>query len=352
MRPITEPWGRCDDSSGVVGDVYRLRAVKPFVEYARACKDKRRISKLLVKLCKKDDYGVRDALIEKASAYLDEAEIRFMIGQFQSLSDKGDGRYSKGHFLLIMASLARQIKDAPLFEKYRGEFAGRPSTACLIEIGRVYFECGDWETAKERLDRIPSKETFHQDKRNQLYMDIYRHVGDRENLIQMLHQEFQRRQSLPALEALLAEVGEEEREKILTPEIETIMAHPYFDSSHAAFLLAVDRIQEANTYILERGDQVDGLYYESLLDLIPKLEALELKSAVTLFYRKLLDSILERARTKTYSHGVKYLIKLDQMAGETSTWEDMEPHWAYVEKLHKHHGRKKSFWAKYQAKAK
>jgi len=61
----------------------------------------------------------------------------------------------------------------------------------------------------------------------------------------------------------------------------------------------------------------------------------------------MLDSILDRARTTTYGHGARYLRKLDLLAKTISDWRDIEPHTVYVEQLRQKHGRKTSFWSRY-----
>lgn len=68
----------------------------------------------------------------------------------------------------------------------------------------------------------------------------------------------------------------------------------------------------------------------------------------TILYRALLDSILRWAQTKTYQHGVRYLKKLDRLAMSVSDWRDIETHPAYLEMLRQVHGRKSSFWLRYE----
>jgi hypothetical protein len=62
----------------------------------------------------------------------------------------------------------------------------------------------------------------------------------------------------------------------------------------------------------------------------------------------LLDSILRRGQTKTYPHGVRYLKKLDRLAQSVSDWHDHRDHAAYVQQLRQNHGRKTSFWSRYE----
>ena len=70
-----------------------------------------------------------------------------MIANLQKWADKEKDEYGKRHHLMLIESLARQIKDAKLFEKTRIASWGKLSTAALIDIARVYLESGDVETA-------------------------------------------------------------------------------------------------------------------------------------------------------------------------------------------------------------
>jgi hypothetical protein len=56
--------GNCDDSSGHVGDVFRFNAKELFVEYASRCAEKEKIAEIILKLNRKDDYGIRDTLVD------------------------------------------------------------------------------------------------------------------------------------------------------------------------------------------------------------------------------------------------------------------------------------------------
>src|SRR3989304_7535704 len=84
--------------------------------------------------------------------------------------------------------------------------------------------------------------------------------------------------------------------------------------SDAAVLIEMGRMDEAEPYLLDRIDQLNGDFYGSLLPLAEAMEADGRPLPATVLYRALLDSILRRAQTKTYQHGVRYLKKLDRLA--------------------------------------
>ena len=148
----------CDDSSGTIGDVYRLDAKELFLDYARRCADKDSLANLVLDLNKKDNYGVRDTLIDCAAKYLPEPNIRSMISQLQGLADKEREEYHKRHWLILVESLARQIKDALLFEKTRIASWDKLTTAACVDIAKVYNESGDAQTSLGVAPRTDSRE--------------------------------------------------------------------------------------------------------------------------------------------------------------------------------------------------
>ena len=339
----------CDDSSGHVGDVYRFTAKDLFVEYAARCDDKEWLGELVLTLNRKDDYGVRNTLIDCAAEYLPESHIRDIIARLKTLAEAETEEYQRRHWLLGIESLARQIKDAPLFEKTRIAAWGKPSTSACTDIARVYLESGDAETALLWLERVPAKETFQTDERDQLLLQIYGLLGNREKQADVAWRIFRRFRCSDSLHALLAVIGQDKRERVITDEIQTIVSKKTLVLSDAAFLLEIEYLEEGERYLLDRADQLDGNHYGTLLSLAEILEKNGRALAAAIVYRALLDSILKRAQSKTYHHGVRYLKKLDKLAPSISNWRNFEDHGIYSEHLQEKHRRKTSFWSRYKA---
>jgi hypothetical protein len=116
----------------------------------------------------------------------------------------------------------------------------------------------------------------------------------------------------------------------------------------SAFLIELERMDEAETYLLDRADQLNGDDYDGLLPLAEAMETAERHVAATVVFRALLDAILRRGQTKTYPHGVRYLKKLDRLAESIADWRGQRHHSAYLQQLRDTHGRKRSFWSRYE----
>jgi hypothetical protein len=340
----------CDDSSGNIGDVFRYDAKELFVDYAKRCEEKQKIADIILKVNRKDNYGIRDTLIDCAGECLPEDIIRSMIGTLQKWSDKEKDEYGKRHHLMLIESLARQIKDAELFEKTRIASWGKLSTAALIDIARVYLESADVETAHSWLKKIPEGETFQAYERDKLLEEIYQKQGDSEKLTELLYLKFRSYPSTDTLQALLDVIGHDKRDEIITTEVAQIHNSSSLRESDAEFLISIGKIDEAEEYLLGLADQLNGDHYGSLLSLAEVMESENRGLAASLVYRSLLVSILERGYTKAYPHGIRYLKKLDRLSATVSDWKEFNHHEAFKDRIYQNHGRKHSFWSKYGVK--
>ena len=102
------------------------------------------------------------------------------------------------------------------------------------------------------------------------------------------------------------------------------------------------------TYLLNRREHLDGDLYTSLLPMAEQMEKAERFLTASVLYRALLESILRRANTKYYTHGVRYLKKLDALAPRIQNWQHIPTHEDYTAEIRQDHGRKRSFWSRYE----
>lgn len=338
--------GNCDDSSGHVGDVFRFDAKELFVAYASRCPDKNWLGDLVFKLSKKDDYGVRFCLVESAREYLPEPVMRALIDRFLQQAAKEKVEHGVSTWTLLVESLARQLKDAKLFEQTRLASWGLVPHA-FLDIARVYLESGDAPSALGWLERIPADEGFRIEERDALLLEVHGHLGNTEQQAEVAWRIFRRNRSLRTLEQLLNIIGVQQREAVLAGEEEAILTKPQLSMGDALFLMEVGRIESAEQYLLTRADQLNGDNYQSLVPLAEAMENHSRPLTASILYRALLDSILRRAQSRIYGHGVRYLKKLDRLAKAVEDWAGQGSHADYVNALKQNHGRKRGFWSKY-----
>lgn len=343
-----EIFERCDDSFGNVGDVFRFTAAEMFTDYAGQCADKEKIAEQVLALQEDDNYGVRDILIDKVSCFLDKRGIERLIDKIEQRIPAGEDITRQRPWLFMIESLARQIKDGALFERTRERNWQGLNSRAYIEIAKVYFSAEDALTAYDRLQKAAecgAKDDYHY---TELLREVCRALGKTEEVNRVSWDIFHRHRSMETLNELIAQIGEDKRAETIYKEVDLIMAAKELSITDAQFLLDVGETGCAQDYIIARRDQLDGEQYYHLPPLAENFEKKGLYLAAVLIYRALLEANLARALSKYYSHGVRYLRRLDALANQVSDWRGIEPHTEYMQKIKEQHGRKPAFWAKYE----
>ncbi|MCB0308848.1 MAG: hypothetical protein KDD50_02275 [Bdellovibrionales bacterium] len=335
-----------DDSSGSVGDVFRYDALELFVQFAKKIPDKTELLNSIIDLIRNDGYGVRDCLIDEAHRYLNPTELRKMFELLKNDSKKGSSESNASDWKL--PHLAKQMKDAPLFEKLTRKRLGENINGkFLVEIAEVYFLAGDLNKAQEILNQVPENDSFSSYEKNNLQKQLFKSTGKIDQLIASLEKDFKDHYSKSTLEELLTVVGQDKREKHCSAAIKDITANRKWNPSHAEFLTYCEAYDETENYVLRHAASLDGDRYYSLLPLARVMEENEKHLVASLIYRALLDSILRRAKSKIYHHGVDYLRKLERLNKNITDWSTFPTHSQYFQSLKQAHARKSGFWSRY-----
>jgi hypothetical protein len=332
-----------DDSSGHIGDVFRNDATELFAKYARQVDNKEDLLEELLNLVEDDGYGVRDALLDCAENYLNPDELKILYYKLVERSKKSTKERDSWSWKL--SEIAKQMKDAPLYEELiRKRVGDRINSKFIVDISEVYFSAGDIESAQRHLDSIAKDDTYASVDREELQKKIYKVTKQSGPLIEQLTKEFKSHYSEHTLKELLSVVGEEKRESLCKEAIKDILEYKSWDPSSAEFLLYCEAIDEAEQYVLKSAGQLDGERYYSLAPLAEKFEANDRHLVAILIYRALTDSILERAISKYYHHGVNYMSSAKVLSAKVKDWRSFPTQEVYLAQIKETHGRKSSFW--------
>lgn len=340
---------RCDDSDGIIGDVYRIDARDLFAEYGAAEEDKESVVNLIFRLNLNNEYGVRDTLLDHAVDMLGEPEIRGLIRKLLKSQEEDTSDRYRFHALINVESLAKQIGDAELFEQTVLTRVESPYPKLWIEIASAYLKAGDPDAALDRLSKIEEIREPYSTERDRLFSEIYRVKGWSDRRAELLRHMFRQHRSVELLNEIAASVGEERRDELVGEAVDEILHRVGFDLSDLKFLLDCDQKKEAELYLSKRADWINGESYYHWLPVAEEMERAGLLSGVTLIYRALLLAILENANYAAYGHGARYLKKLDRLAEQIGDWKTTAEHQLFKEKIVAGHGRKSSFWAKYES---
>lgn len=71
--------------------------------------------------------------------------------------------------------------------------------------------------------------------------------------------------------------------------------------------------------------------------------------AATLFYRRLVTAVLDRATSKYYPYAARDLAAASALADRIMEDPSLEPHGVWMEELRRLHGRKTGFWSLVQS---
>lgn len=198
---------QCDDSYGNIGDIFRIDASNLFVSFAADCEDKEVLIDLVLELNREDEYGVRDSLFQCASEYLSDKEMRSMVSRLWDLSRRETDEHRTLHWISGVESLARQMKDAPLYEKARLALWPELSTAACVDIAGIFLETGDAQTALTWINRIPNRDHFKVHEQDDLLLTIYKTIGDQEKMESVAWRIFRRGRTEQSLACLLDAIG-------------------------------------------------------------------------------------------------------------------------------------------------
>jgi hypothetical protein len=110
------------------------------------------------------------------------------------------------------------------------------------------------------------------------------------------------------------------------------------------FFIGWPALDRAAKLVRDRLDALDGRAYDTLR---PAAQALEEKypEAATLLYRRLVESVLDRASSKQYPYAARDLVSATRVTARLPAGAAIESDTTYLARLRKQHGRKYGFWA-------
>lgn len=349
FRADDKIFAMCDDSSGNIGQVFTFDACDLFVHYAAQCDDKEWLAALVLELYQVDSYGVRDCLFDAASKYLPESAIRWLIDRLWVATDGETKIYNKRHWLFRIESLARQIHDVPLLERaLRASGEGEIHIRGCLDIARACIDAGDAPSALSWLDQVPDT-SYDSDKCDELLLEVHKKLGNRRGAAETAWRIFRRWRHEQTFKMLLENIGPNNRKQLVDEETGTILKSVKLSYTDTRFLIWLGRTDDAEAYLFSHLSEINGNHYADILPIADLIEEAGKYLLTSLLYRALLESILARAISKYYTHGVRYLRKLDTLAPKVEEWREFVDHEEYFASLEKTHARKSSFWERYRS---
>lgn len=348
MRCDSSVFNRCDDSSGIIGDIFRYRATDLFVKFAAVLDDNKWLADRLFNMLMQDDYGVRDSMLAIADQILPEIEIRKLVERFSQHAEKLEDKYTIRSMLGNNQILAKCLNDPVLYEKTVMAAYPKPVPAFMADIAEQYLKADDPETALNRLDRTKGHEDHQIDRIRKLRLQIQKCLGNQEACENLAWTIFINSRQQSNLNQLLDVVGQQDREAIINKARQEILKGKRFSMTDARFLIESRLIYDTENYILKHANEMEHQFYGHLLPIAEVMELNERYLAASVIYRGLIKPIMDAAVSKNYHHAVRYMRRLDAFALRINDWQDVVPHAEYQNEFRKQHLRKVSFWSRYE----
>jgi predicted Rdx family selenoprotein len=332
-----------DDSYGSVAHLYEHTAAEILVTFASKL-DEIKVIPQLGQLLSEDPYEVRITILKQAGRFLSETGLRQLVALFESKSSRPDA--DSQHMDRMLEELAVQLRDPDLFQSALLRRLPKLRSEDYVRLAQIHLHREEYQMALDSLDRDPEGEAVKGYHGARIRLACLKHLGKRVEHQIAAWEIFTSLPSEDRFEKLVEEVGAERREALKDKVVDWVLANPRFRSQSAGLLLFLERENEAERYVLELRDQLNGDDYYSLAELASGLRRADRSLAAVLCYRALLNRILERKRSKAYHHAADYFQALTDLADHIGEWDDIPPHSVYVRALRAQHGRKYAFWSR------
>jgi hypothetical protein len=359
---------RCDDSNGVIGDIFRdaCRDLGALTQAANP--DPVALADRVFAALNENDYGQYDHLIETLSPSLGAKGLDHLKERFIELSKapverppsekrkvigwgSGGPLYEdeiKAHGRESTIRLAlREIADAQgdvdaFIDQYDEKTRKVPRIAAeialrLLTARRAEEALRTIEAAEHRQNGWPDFDW--EDTR----IDVLEALGRGDEAQAARWSCFERALSAEHLRAFLKRLPE--FEDVEAEERALDHAERYESPLQAlAFLVSWPALDRAARVVTARAAELDGDHYEILA---PAADALAEKHplAATPALRAMIAFTLTKARSSRYRYAARHFMECESLAAAIKDFRAFETHTAYAARLKAEHGRKSGFWS-------
>ena len=362
---------RCDDSDGLVGDLFR-EALADLGEIAAAARpDPEGLAEQAFAALQDNGYAQYDGLVAALAPALGERGLRHLEDRLRVWAvlpaggpDRDDGtaartgpdldpddaapseralRERRGAARLALSDIADARGDADGFAAQFDARARRSPTiaaaiaARLLAAGRAADALATLDGAEVRRWLEPPAE-WHDAR-----LEALDAVGRGAEAQAARWARFEAALSEEDLRGYLRRLADFEDIEAEERALDHVARHPDVHAA-LAFLVRWPAMDRAAALVLSRAHELEGDIYWVLT---PAAEALAEGHplAATLALRAMIDFALREARSSRYRHAARHLVECADLAPRIADWGAAPPHHLYLAGLRTTHARKTGFWA-------
>ncbi len=358
-------YDRCDDSYGVVGDVFcqACSDLGPLAQVAKA--DPVDLADRVFDALTANDYGQYDDLITILGASLKAVGLNHLKQRIIALSktpverpdkrkvigwgtggpiyeDEMKARSRDSVVRLALQALADAQGDVDAFIAQYDEKA-KKAPRIAAEIGRRLLAAGRTDSALAAIDAAEHRRNGWPDfEWEDVRIDVLEALDRHDDAQAARWSCFERALSASHLRAFLKRLPD--FDDVEAEERALQHAERYPEPLGALlFLVSWPALERAARLITKRAADLNGDNYEILA---PAADALAAKYplAATLLLRAMIGFTLTKARSSRYRHAARHFLECESLASTVSDFGAFETHATFKARLKAEHGRKSGFW--------
>jgi hypothetical protein len=366
---LTEPvQERCDDSNGVVGDVFRTACRDLGCLAQMAEPDPVALSDRVFTALNDNGYGQFDDLIETLAPVLGTRGLEHLKARFIELSktpvgippqekrkvigwgmggpmyeDEIEARSRTSTIRLALQEIADAQGDVDAYiAQYEKKTRKVPKIAA--EIARRLLAADRPEDALQMIEAAAHRGNDWPDfEWEDARIDSLEALGRGDEAQAARWSCFERGLSADHLRAYLKRLPDFDDVEAEERALDHVERHKSVLQA-LTFLVSWPAVEHAARLVVRRAGELDGDHYEILS---PAADALAGRHplAATLVLRAMIDFTLTRARSSRYRHAARHLMECASLAPSIPDFGAFERHDAYAARLKAEHGRKSGFWS-------
>ncbi len=364
--------GRCDDSSGMIGDIFR-EAIRQLGPIATAAKpEPLALAEQVFEAYCHNGYGVFDDVIQQLAEPLGPVGLEALKRQFHRLGEQpvplppreewqqvsyGSGGPSYAHEreessrqwtvklglqAVAVASgdvdgyIAQYTPEQQSFPRLAADIAER-----LLAAGRAEEALGFLIRATPDRSRWPEMTWEH------THIAALQALGRSEAAQAARWNCFERCLDDTLLRAYLDQLPAFANVEAEQRAIAFALVYPSLTQSLCFLLSWPSAVTQTAELVLNRRSELDGAQYEVMGAAAEKLSK-EHPMAATLALRSMVDFSLAEARSGRYGHAARHLQTCALLSKRIDAWGEIPSHQAYMAAIRSGHARKSAFWKRMQ----
>lgn len=360
--------GRCDDSSGLIGDIFRdaIRQLGPIATAAKP--ELLALAEQVFEAFCHNGYGVYDDVIQQLAERLGPVGLAALKQHFQQLGEQpvpvppreqwqqvsyGSGGPTYAHeraessrqwtVKLGLQAVAEASGDVDGFiDQYTPEQQRFPRIAA--EIAQRLLAAGRAEDALGFLTRAsPDRSRWPEMTWEHAHIAALQALGRSEEAQAARWSCFERCLDGSLLRAYLDQLPAFEDGEAEQRAIAIALAYPSLTQSLCFLLSWPSALAQTAELVVGRRAELEGAQYGVMGAAAEKLSK-DHPLAATLALRSMVDFSLAEARSSRYGHAARHLQTCALLSKRIQDWGDIPSHEDYLAAIRSGHGRKSAFW--------